>query len=83
MSNIERTHGEISLLDYRNKNWAWRGYFQKALAVYESGRKSCITDIYRDVTTKELIFTFSYLDFPGCFLFIDIQDTLGLFDLLF
>ncbi|MDR1287562.1 MAG: EAL domain-containing protein [Treponema sp.] len=75
--NIERTRGEISLLDYRNKNWAWRGYFQKALAVYESGRKSCITDIYRDVTTKELIFTFSYLDLPGCFLFIDIQDTQG------
>jgi EAL domain-containing protein (putative c-di-GMP-specific phosphodiesterase class I) len=72
--NIEREDGRIKPLDFRRKNWAWRGYFQKALAVYESGRKSCITDIYRDVTTKELIFTFSYLDFFDNFLFIDIQD---------
>ena len=42
--------------------------------MYESGRKSCITDMYRDVTTKELIFTFSYLDFLDSFLFIDIQN---------
>jgi hypothetical protein len=72
--NIERADGGIKLLDFRGKNWAWRGYFQKALAVYESGRKSCITDMYRDVTTKDLIFTFSYLDFFDNFLFIDIQD---------
>jgi EAL domain-containing protein (putative c-di-GMP-specific phosphodiesterase class I) len=72
--NIERKDGGIRLLDHRGKNWAWRGYFQKALAVYESGRKSCITDMYRDVTTKDLIFTFSYLDFLDSFLFIDIQN---------
>jgi EAL domain-containing protein (putative c-di-GMP-specific phosphodiesterase class I) len=74
--NIEKIDGEIKLLDFRSRNWAWRGYFQKALAVYESGRKSCITDIYRDVTTKELIFTFSYLHFLDGFLFIDIQSTI-------
>jgi EAL domain-containing protein (putative c-di-GMP-specific phosphodiesterase class I) len=71
--NIEKTGAGITLLDFRNKNWAWRGYFQKALAVYETGKKSCITGIYRDVTTKEFIFTFSYLHFLDCFLFIDIQ----------
>jgi hypothetical protein len=72
--NIERKDSGIQFLDYRGKNWAWRGYYQKALAVYESGRKSCITDIYRDVTTKELIFTFSCLDFLDSLLFIDIQE---------
>jgi EAL domain-containing protein (putative c-di-GMP-specific phosphodiesterase class I) len=72
--NIERKDGGIERLDFRRKNWAWRGYFQKALAVYESGRKSCMTDLYRDVTTKELIFTFSYLNFFDAFLFIDIQN---------
>jgi EAL domain-containing protein (putative c-di-GMP-specific phosphodiesterase class I) len=73
--NIERKDGGIRLLDFRGKNWAWRGYYQKALAVYESGRKSCITEAYRDVSTKELILTFSYLDFFDHFLFVDIQDT--------
>jgi EAL domain-containing protein (putative c-di-GMP-specific phosphodiesterase class I) len=75
--NIERADGGIQRLDFRGKNWAWRGYYQKALAVYESGRTSCITDTYRDVTTKELIFTFSYLDFFDGFLFIDIQEDKG------
>jgi EAL domain-containing protein (putative c-di-GMP-specific phosphodiesterase class I) len=73
--NIEKTGAGTKFLDFRNKNWAWRGYFQKALAVYEAGRNSCITDAYRDVTTKELILTFSYLHFLDYFLFIDIQDT--------
>jgi EAL domain-containing protein (putative c-di-GMP-specific phosphodiesterase class I) len=72
--NIERKDGGVKLLDFRRKNWAWRGYYQKALAVFESGRKSCITDTYRDATTKELILTFSYLDFFDHFLFVDIQD---------
>jgi EAL domain-containing protein (putative c-di-GMP-specific phosphodiesterase class I) len=71
--NIEKTGEGIKFLDFLNKNWAWRGYFQKALAVYETGKKSCITDTYRDVTTKEFIVTFSHLHFLGGFLFIDIQ----------
>jgi c-di-GMP-related signal transduction protein len=37
--NIEKTGKGITLLDFRNKNWAWRGYFQKAVAVYETGKK--------------------------------------------
>ncbi|MDR3122723.1 MAG: EAL domain-containing protein [Treponema sp.] len=72
--NVERRERGIKFLDYRGKNWAWRGYYQKALAVHESGRRSCITDLYRDMITKELIFTFSYLDFLDSLLFIDIQD---------
>jgi len=71
--NIEKTGEDIKSLDFRNNNWAWRGYFQKALAEYETGKKSCITDAYRDVSNKELVITFSYLHFLDCFLFIDIQ----------
>ena len=71
--NIEKTEEGIRSVDFRNKNWAWRGYFQKALAVHETGKKSCITEAYRDVSDKELIMTFSYLHFPSSFLFIDIE----------
>jgi EAL domain-containing protein (putative c-di-GMP-specific phosphodiesterase class I) len=38
--NIERKDGGIKLPDFRRKNWAWRSYYQKALAVYESGKKA-------------------------------------------
>ena len=71
--NIEKTEEEIKLLDFRNNNWAWRGYFQKALAEYETGKKSCLTDAYRDVSNKDLVITFSYLHFLDSFLFIDIK----------
>ncbi|MCL2100466.1 MAG: EAL domain-containing protein [Fibromonadales bacterium] len=72
--NFEKAGEEIKIFDFRNRNLAWRSFFQKALAMYEAGKKSCITDAYRDAYSKELVLTFSYLHFLDCFLFIDIQN---------
>jgi EAL domain-containing protein (putative c-di-GMP-specific phosphodiesterase class I) len=71
--NIEvDTHG-IVWLDYRNKNWAWRGFFQEAMVMLDAGMKSYLTNSYRDVTTKEEMYTYVYQVLPDMYLFIDIQ----------
>ncbi|MDR1930715.1 MAG: EAL domain-containing protein [Treponema sp.] len=70
--NIEITAQGINFVDYRNKNWAWRGYFRKTLFAFDFGRKSYLTEIYRDATTKEPVFTFGYLVSAQILLFIDI-----------
>jgi EAL domain-containing protein (putative c-di-GMP-specific phosphodiesterase class I) len=70
--NIEvDTHG-IIWRDYRNKNWAWRGFFQEAMAMLDAGMKSYLTNAYRDVTTKEEMYTYVYQVLPDMYLFIDI-----------
>jgi EAL domain-containing protein (putative c-di-GMP-specific phosphodiesterase class I) len=71
--NIEINEGKIKLLDYRNKNWSWRGFFQEAMAAMNAGRKSYLTNGYRDVTTKEKIYTYAYQIRYNMYLFIDIM----------
>jgi EAL domain-containing protein (putative c-di-GMP-specific phosphodiesterase class I) len=70
--NIEVNEGSIVWLDYRNKNWAWRGFFQEAMALLDTGMKSYLTNAYRDVTTKEEMYTYVYKVLPDLYLFIDI-----------
>lgn len=70
--NIEKNSEITERNDYRNKNWAWRGYFQKAITAFSSGMKSYLTSEYRDATTKEKIYTYVCLFDTNMILHIDI-----------
>ncbi len=72
--NIERNSEDIVCRDYKNKNWAWRGYFHESLTAFTMGRKSCVSNIYRDFTTKEQMFTYYYAVSDDVFLFVDITE---------
>jgi len=73
--NIERHSGDnIICRDYKNKNWAWRGYFYESLTAFAMGRKSGLSNIYRDFTTKEKMLTYYYAISDDVFLFADIID---------
>jgi EAL domain-containing protein (putative c-di-GMP-specific phosphodiesterase class I) len=71
--NIEVDSGKIIWNDCRNKNWAWRNFFQEAMAALGTGRKSYLTDVYRDVSSKEEIYTYVYQIHHDIYLFIDIM----------
>jgi EAL domain-containing protein (putative c-di-GMP-specific phosphodiesterase class I) len=72
--NIERTAQGVTLVPgYKQKSWAWRGYFRKALTAFETGNKSYLTVAYRDVTTKKRVFTYIYALTSQVFLFVDIR----------
>jgi EAL domain-containing protein (putative c-di-GMP-specific phosphodiesterase class I) len=72
-NNIERQSGDnIVYVDYKNKNWAWRGYFHEIIKAFIRGRKSCLTNPYRDFSTKEKICTYCYAINDDVFLFVDI-----------
>jgi EAL domain-containing protein (putative c-di-GMP-specific phosphodiesterase class I) len=70
--NIERQSGDIVCRDFRNKNWAWRGYFHEIIEAFIRGRKSCLTNPYRDFITKEKIRTYCYAINDDVFLLADI-----------
>jgi len=75
-NNIERQSSDIICRDCKNKNWAWRGYFHETIKAFARGRKSCLSNPYRDFTTKEQIFTYCYAINDNVFLFADItKDT--------
>jgi len=69
--NIERQSEDIVFRNYKNKNWAWRGYFHETIAAFATGRKSCLSSPYRDFTTKEQMFTYCYAVSDDVFLFAD------------
>jgi EAL domain-containing protein (putative c-di-GMP-specific phosphodiesterase class I) len=71
-NNIERQSGGVLYKDYKNKNWAWRGYFHEIIKAFIRGRKSCLTNPYRDFTTKEKIWTYCYAIKDDVFLLADI-----------
>jgi EAL domain-containing protein (putative c-di-GMP-specific phosphodiesterase class I) len=71
-NNIERQSGDIVCCDYKNKNWAWRGYFHEITKAFIRGRKSCLTNPYRDFSTKEKICTYSYVIKEDVFLLADL-----------
>jgi EAL domain-containing protein (putative c-di-GMP-specific phosphodiesterase class I) len=71
--NIEVDSGKIAWNDCRNKNWAWRSFFQEAMAALSTGKKSYLTDVYRDFSTKEEIYTYVYQIHTDIYLFIDIM----------
>jgi EAL domain-containing protein (putative c-di-GMP-specific phosphodiesterase class I) len=71
-NNIERQSGTFLYKDYKNKNWAWRGYFHEIIKAFIRGRKSCLTNPYRDFTSKEKIWTYCYAIKDDVFLLADI-----------
>jgi len=69
--NIEKRDGEMISCDNFNKNWSCRGYFSKALESLALGGKSCISNSYRDFSTKEPIMTYFYDIGDAWLLFFD------------
>jgi hypothetical protein len=69
--NIEMDLEKIIKLDYRNKNWAWRGFFQETMSAMDAGKKSYLTNVYRDVSTREKIYTYVYHIRSDMYLFVD------------
>jgi hypothetical protein len=59
---------------YKNKNWVWRGYFYEALKSVAIGKKSCISSVYHDFSTKDKVRTYSYAISDDVFLFVDIEE---------
>jgi EAL domain-containing protein (putative c-di-GMP-specific phosphodiesterase class I) len=71
--NFEWHLGNVTLCDYRGKNWAWRGFFREALETFIAGGKSCLSSAYRDFTTKKRVFTYFHALDDDVFLFADIN----------
>ncbi|MDR2952595.1 MAG: EAL domain-containing protein [Treponema sp.] len=71
-NNIERQSEAIISRDYKNKNWAWRGYFHEAVKSFAAGGKSFLSSAYRDFTTKERMFTYCFAAGDDIILFADI-----------
>jgi len=71
--NIEKKSDNLVSIDYKSKNWAWRGYFHEIIKAFIRGRKSCLTNMYRDFSTKEKICTYSYAIKDDVFLLADIK----------
>jgi EAL domain-containing protein (putative c-di-GMP-specific phosphodiesterase class I) len=71
-NNIEQESGKIVCRDYKNKNWAWRGYFHEIIAAFATGGKSCLSHEYRDFITKGKIFTYCYAINDDVYLLADI-----------
>jgi EAL domain-containing protein (putative c-di-GMP-specific phosphodiesterase class I) len=71
-NNIERESDNIVCRDYKNKIWAWRGFFHETIKAFIRGRKSCLSNPYRDFTTKEKICTYCYAITDNIFLFADM-----------
>jgi EAL domain-containing protein (putative c-di-GMP-specific phosphodiesterase class I) len=74
--NFEFHSDNVTLCDYRGKNWTWRGFFHEALDALIAGRKSCLSKAYRDFTTKKRVFTYFYALNDDVFLFADINKML-------
>jgi len=70
--NIERQSGNIVCRDLKNKNWAWRGFFHETIKAFIRGRKTCLSNPYRDFTTKYKICTYCYAITDDIFLFADM-----------
>jgi EAL domain-containing protein (putative c-di-GMP-specific phosphodiesterase class I) len=79
-NNIERQSGDLVCRDFKDKNWAWRGYFHEIIKAFIMGRKSCLTNPYRDFSTKEKICTYCYALKDDVFLLADIKKEPGRMD---
>jgi EAL domain-containing protein (putative c-di-GMP-specific phosphodiesterase class I) len=69
--NIEIEGGKIKLVDYKQRNWAWRKYFQEATLMFKAGMKSYLTTSYKDAITKQKIYTYIYFINKDLYLLID------------
>jgi EAL domain-containing protein (putative c-di-GMP-specific phosphodiesterase class I) len=71
-NNTERQDGDVVYRDYKNKNWAWRGFFHEIIKAFARGRRSCLSNPYRDFTSKEKLRTYCYAINDTVFLFADL-----------
>ena len=72
-NNFELHPENVTLCDYRGRNWAWRGFFHEALEAFIEGRKSCLSSAYRDFSSKKRVYTYFYALSDDVFLFADID----------
>lgn len=74
-SNIELAPGETyqAIRRFERKiNWSWRPYFLQTVIRLQQNAEGIITKPYRDIVTKERIYTYSYPLDESYLLFIDI-----------
>ncbi|MDR2669215.1 MAG: EAL domain-containing protein [Desulfovibrio sp.] len=71
--NIERCLGDCAVASPPGANWMWRGFFHEATQMVEAGRQSGVIGAYRDVETKERIFTYFTALNGELFLFADVK----------
>jgi len=71
--NIEWNSDEVIHRNCPGNNWAWRGFFQEAMEIIVSGRKSGLSSAYRDFSTKERILTYFYALSDDIYLFADVK----------
>ncbi|MDK2933857.1 MAG: hypothetical protein PWP27_1667 [Clostridiales bacterium] len=60
---------------YIHYNWCWRPYFLQTILKMLTSSMGVLTGPYRDITTKQKIYTFSFPLDGQHFLFIDILST--------
>jgi hypothetical protein len=72
-SSIERTADGFAAAAFAGANWLWRGFFQEAMSMFETGRQNGVTGAYRDMVTKERIFTYFSALNSDLFLFADVM----------
>ena len=70
--NIEIKPEGVVRVDYRNRNWAWRGFFRNTVEAVSTGMKSWMSTPYLDVTSKEEICTYSHVIRDDLYVFIDV-----------
>lgn len=74
-SNIEFQGETIELIDNHNKNWAWRNYFKNAIDEITDDKSSYMTHAYRDIATKDKIYTYVSKINDTIYLFADISES--------
>ncbi|HSI66772.1 MAG TPA: EAL-associated domain-containing protein [Planococcus sp. (in: firmicutes)] len=57
----------------KGSHWAFRPYFIENTMQMKKWKKGTLSDLYSDISTSEMIRTFSYPLSEDCFLFIDIS----------
>ncbi|GAE25902.1 hypothetical protein JCM9140_1923 [Halalkalibacter wakoensis JCM 9140] len=58
--------------EHRHKNWSWRPYFLQNIVNMERNQKGVLSDLYTDIETRKLIYTFAFPIRMNTYLFIDI-----------
>jgi hypothetical protein len=71
--NTERREDSVVSTVPAGVNWVWRGFFQEAMYMFASGQQSGVTGAYRDMLTKERIFTYFTTMGNDLFLFVDVR----------
>ena len=73
-SNIEKTSAGTfkGIKRYNKSNWSWRSYVLHTAVEIRNSSQGLITEPYRDIVTKEKIYTYSFPIDQDHILFIDV-----------